>query len=319
MYSVGRPGAKVKLLHAMGRLAGSGGAVMTARCYQSEKGPRVQFASTRRTVVCILCGAAALLLMTATAAGRSGSGDLQEAPSVPQCEAVGQDVSHGDALLKVCRYAASLPQRMPNFTCEQKTSRFVNGQAADVITAKVTYADGRESYQDVRTNGHSVDDAALLKLGTWSTGQFESHIRAIFVSGNQTIWQFAGDDKVNGRPALIFQYEVAHQDVASWQLHMEGLSVAPPYRGELWVDEETAAPVRLNVAAMELPMSFPMRSAEVQISYGDVQFGDGTSFVLPVRSVVDSSATAGRQSRNVLQFQNCHKFRGTARMVPLLK
>lgn len=253
--------------------------------------------------------------MTPSSVGQSASDDPQEALPVPQCEAVSQNISHGDALLKVCEYAATLPQRMPNFTCEQKTSRFLNGQAADVITAKVTYADGRESYRDVRTNGRFVTDAALFKAGTWSTGQFESDIRAIFVGGNKTTWQFAGDDKIGGRPALLFQYEVAHQDVAAWQLHKGGRSVAPPYKGELWVDAETSAPLRLNVAATEVPMSFPIRSADVQISYGEVQFGDGTSFVLPVRSVVNSSATAGRESHNVLQFQNCHKFRATARMV----
>ena len=234
---------------------------------------------------------------------------------MPECEAVGADISHGDALFKVCEYAATLPQRIPNFSCEQTTSRFLNGQVVDVITARVTYVDGRESYQDIRTNKRSATNT-LPEIGTWSTGQFEADIRAVFVGGNKATWRFAGNDKIDGRPALIFTYEVAHQDVALWQLHMHGLTAAPPYKGELWIDPETSAPLRLNVAAAELPEGFPLRSAEVQISYSDVPFGDGTSFVLPVRSTVDSSATAGRQTHNVLEFQNCHKFRATARMVP---
>lgn len=295
---------------------------MTRPCHHPEEPPKIHVSAAQRILVCTILWVATFLLLTAPAPGQSTSAPPQEEASVPECEAVGQGISHGDALLKVCKYAATLPRRMPNFTCDQKTSRFLNGQAADVITAKVTYADGRETYQDIRTSGRSVadsslPDAALLEVGTWSTGQFESDIRAIFVGGNKIVWQFAGSDKIGARSALIFRYEVAHQDVALWQLHMGGLAAAPPYKGELWVDEATWAPIRLNVAATELPIDFPIRSAEVQISYAEAPFGDGTRFVLPVRSVVDSSATAGRQSHNVLQFQNCHKFRATARMLPL--
>jgi hypothetical protein len=44
-------------------------------------------------------------------------------------------------------------------------------------------------------------------------------------------------------------------------------------------------------------------------------FADGTSFVLPLKSEVNSSDHNGRRNRNVLEFRNCHKFRATARIV----
>lgn len=287
---------------------------MQGCCHHPEGSPNL--AVPRTTSLCIVGWLAALLLIATTAAAQSSSPHPPEAPSIPECETVGQDISHGDALLKVCEYAATLPQRIPNFSCEQKTSRFLNGHAADVVTARVTYTDGKESYQDIRTDKGPVTGAALPKVGTWSTGQFESDIRAIFIGGNKTIWHFAGDNNIDGRPALIFRYEIPRQDNPVWQLHMHRLSAAPPYKGELWIDDETFSPLRLDVSATDLPADFPIRSADVEISYGDVPFGDGTSFVLPVKSVVDSTATAGRQSHNVLEFQNCHKFRATARMVP---
>jgi hypothetical protein len=208
---------------------------------------------------------ATLLLIAATAAAQSARDLPLEEPSIPECENVGHGTSHGEALVKVCEYAATLPHRIPNFSCEQKTSRFLNGQAADIVTARVTYTDGKESYQDIRTSKGPVTDPALPKIGTWSTGQFESDIRAIFIGGNQTIWRFAGDDNVDGRPALIFHYEIPRQDTPLWQLHMQGLSAAPPYKGELWIDPETSAPLRLDVSATELPPDFPIRSAEIEM------------------------------------------------------
>ena len=288
-----------------------------ARCCSNPEG-RAEFrfsAVARGIFACTLHWMVLSLLLAVATAAQSSPAVPQGAPSIPECEPVGQQIPHGDALRGVCQYAATLPQRMPNFTCEQKTSRYINDQAADVITAKVTYSDGKESYRDIKSIGHPLNEAVLQKAGTWSTGQFESDVRAIFVGANKVTWQFAGEEKVGARSALVFQYQIAHQDEPLWQLHMNGLVAAPPYKGKLWIEEETAVPIRLDIAATELPIDFPLTSADVQIDYGDVQFGDGSSFVLPVKSVVNSSARAGRTSRNVLQFQDCHKFRATARIV----
>jgi hypothetical protein len=257
-----------------------------------------------------------ILLLALAAAAQPPSSMLAPTTSAPDvCESTGGNLPHADALRRVCEYAVSLPRQMPNFTCEQKTSRFVNGQAADVITSQVTYAGGRESYQNVKLDGHAVPDAALPQAGTWSTGQFESDVRALFDGSNTVDWQFVSKTEVDGRPALVFRYQVAHQDVPQWQLHANDKVVAPPYEGELWIDEGSAALLRLDVVATELPSDFPLSRAAVQINYGEVPFGDGASFRLPVMSVVNSTGTAGRQSRNVLSFHNCRKFRATSRIL----
>lgn len=284
--------------------------------YSSDPESRPEFRFwllTRRILAFTLPWIVLSLLSAVAAAAQSFPAGTQEA--LPKCEAVGQGIPHGEVLRGVCRYAATLPQRMPNFTCEQKASRYINDQPADVITAKVTYSNGSESYREIKSIGHPLSEAVLLKVGTWSTGQFESDVRAIFVGANKVSWQFVDSEKIGDHSALLFQYQVAHQDEPLWQLHMGGQVAAPPYQGKLWIDKETAAPVRLDITATELPVDFPLISADVRINYGDVPFGDGSSFVLPVSSVVSSTARAGRRSRNVLQFQDCHRFRATARIV----
>jgi len=259
---------------------------------------------------------AALVLSASLAAQPTSSGPQAAPAQASPCDSLSPDTPHSDALRKVCQYAVTLPQQMPNFTCQRTTSRYFDDQAADVVTAMVTYEDGKESYKDLRLNGRPVADAKSLNPGTWSTGQFGNDIRAIFDTGNKVTFQFVNESNITGRHAFSFQYRITHQDIPLWRLRVQERVIAPPYHGQLWIDEETGLLLRLQVVATQIPRTFPMLSASLQIDYGDVLFGDGTRFVLPLKSVVNNVDLYGRHSRNVLEFHNCHKFRGTARIVP---
>jgi hypothetical protein len=262
-------------------------------------------------------GTAVALLLTGPLAAQTSSSNAQNTPpSLSACESVPPDTPHSDALRKVCEYAVTIPQRMPNFTCEQKATRYLSGQPADVVTAMVTYEDGKESYRDIKSNGEAATDRKVLDSGTWSTGQFGAHLRSLFDTTNKVNFQFLHQDQIHGRRVLIFQYRIAHQDVPAWRLHVHGQVLAPPYHGQLLINEDSGQLFRLQVVATEIPPAFPLRSADLEIDYQDVSFGDGTSFVLPLQSVVNGSDHDGRNNSNVLEFRNCHKFRATSRIVP---
>jgi len=270
--------------------------------------------ATRRLIYCGIV--AALILLPSVLAAQSTQ--LADAPaptlSVGTCDVLAAGMSQGDALRKVCQYALTLSERMPNFTCDQRTSRYRGDHPSDIVTAVVTYEDGKESYREVRADGDLVTDVTWLQSHTWSTGQFGADVRGLFDSGNQVFFQLV--DSGAGTRAVTFRFEVAHQDVALWRLRADGQLTTPPYHGELRVDRKTGTLLRLNMVADDLPDDFPLHNANVQIDYEDVAFGDGTSFVLPIRSVVNAIDRGGRRNRNVLEFHNCHKFRATAHMMP---
>lgn len=230
------------------------------------------------------------------------------------CASVAPGKPHADALRKVCAYATALPTKVPNFTCEQRTARYQDGERSDVITAEVSYLDGKESYRDIKSNGLPVTDVAWLESHTWSTGQFEADIRGLFGSGNKV--DFVLDEAEGDRGTLAFHYEIQQQDVPFWQVRVWDKLAAPPYHGELRIDKKTGELRRLQVETTVFPADFPLRSANVLIDYRKVSFGDGTSFLLPQKTVVNASTRGGRTNRNVLEFHNCHKFRATARIVP---
>ena len=91
--------------------------------------------------------------------------------------------------------------------------------------------------------------------------------------------------------------------------------LAPPYGGELWVDQKNGDLLRFQSTAEEIPPTFPMQSADLLTDYDDVSFGDGTAFVLPVTATVATRFRDEEATRNVVQFRNCQKFRAKTHIV----
>jgi hypothetical protein len=85
------------------------------------------------------------------------------------CKWLPSDISHSEALHGVCEYAISLPQKMPNFICDQETSRYWGDSKVprDLITALVRYEDGTESYAEIKLNGKPAPRAISEAPGQW--------------------------------------------------------------------------------------------------------------------------------------------------------
>jgi VWFA-related protein len=227
------------------------------------------------------------------------------------------DIAHSDALRGVCEYAMSLPQRMPNFICDQQTSRYRGDSKVprDLITALVRYEDGNESYTEVKLNGKAAPSAISNSPGQWSTGEFGSNLRAIFDRHNQAVFEFSGANTLNGHAAWVFTYQIVKQNDPLWRLRTEDRVIAPPYGGELWVDQKTGDLLRFRSVATDIPKDFPTQRADLQTDYENVAFADGSSFPLPVAATIATRQQGEELRRNVLEFRNCHKFRAKTRML----
>lgn len=233
------------------------------------------------------------------------------------CSWLPSDVAHADALRAACEYAITLPQKMPNFICEQNVARYrANSRApVDLISASVRYEDGHESYSDVKVNGKSSSGEADRELGLRSTGEFASDLRAIFNRPNHAQFKFSGERNLSDRVGWVFTYQIADQKQPLWMLQAPGQTLSPPYSGELWIDEKDGTVLRFRSVAQDLPPNFPMKSVELEIDYEKILFADGTDFVLPVDYTLANVFAGQDPSRNVVQFRNCHKFRAKAFMI----
>jgi len=249
----------------------------------------------------------------ATAPLASETGEIGVRP----CVWLPDNIPHSDKLLAICEYALSLTERMPNFICNQEASRFHGKNAVpfDQITALVRYEDGKESFEEIQLNGKPAPDATTQTPGLWSTGQFGSNLRSIFDPWNQPLFTFDKEGTLEDRQAWIFRYRIAKQNDPLWRLHGENGVLAPPYQGELWVDQATGNLLRFTSVATDIPHSFSMASAELRIDYSKVPFADGSSFVLPEDFTLTTAVRGEEATRNVVQFRSCHKFRAKAQMV----
>jgi VWFA-related protein len=234
------------------------------------------------------------------------------------CVWLPDNIAHVDSVRGVCQYALELPQTMPNFICDQETSRYrgKNKVPFDLLTALIRYQDGKESYTEIKLNGRPAPAALTNSPGLWSTGQFGANLRNIFDPWNLAIFEFSKENKLGDRDVWVFSYHIARQFDPLWRLHAEGnATLAPAYRGELWIDQKTGALLRFTSVAEDIPPAFPMAAASLEIDYSKVGFADGSTFLLPSEFTVNTTYHREESTRNVVQFRNCHKFRAKTQIV----
>jgi len=68
-----------------------------------------------------------------------------------------------------------------------------------------------------------------------------------------------------------------------------------------------------------MPNWFPITRAKTVIDYADVPLGDGSTFILPSKSEVEtcSGAEGSECAHNVVRFRNWHKFRAKTRILSM--
>jgi VWFA-related protein len=234
------------------------------------------------------------------------------------CAWLPNDIPHAVALRGACEYAIGMSRQMPNLICDEAASRYRGNDrvATDLITTSLRYEDGNETYSALTVNGKPAPDAITQSPGLWSKGEFASNnLRSLFDPRNQARFDFSRDTTFDRHPVWIFTYQVAQQNDPLWRLHQGDQSVAPPYAGEVWIDQQTGAVLHFRATANDIPDSFPMAGAEEQLGYQSVAFEDGSSLVLPTDFTVSTTYRGDVATRNVVRLTNCHKFRAKARML----
>lgn len=238
-------------------------------------------------------------------------------PGANSCAWLPKDIRHAESLRRVCEYAETQHEYMPNFMCEQETARYIDHHRVptDFITATIRYVDGEESYRNLTRNGRPLPDAMWNTAGLWSSGQLEGNLRSLFDPSNRAAFAFAGESKIGNHLAWLFTYRIKLQYEPLWQLRGDDQMAAPPYEGELWVDQKSGIVLRFRSTAVSLPAEFPIRAAQIVTDFDNVVFPDNTRLVLPVESTTTTRYRDEPPTRNIVEFRDCRRFRATTRMI----
>lgn len=184
--------------------------------------------------------------------------------------------------------ASEHTQALPDFFCEQITSRYtsdnrlVEWRLQDRVTADVSYLNGKESYENIQLNGRKLRRGSPDRSGTWSTGEFGTLQRDILSTATAARFVQRGMETIAGRPAYVFDYTVERPN-SHWRVTFENSTLYPAYQGSIWFDEETLRVVRIEMQARQIPASYPMDKMEMTLDYGWFRIG-GADFLLPARA-----------------------------------
>ena len=94
--------------------------------------------------------------------------------------------SPDDFIEKVRETAFNFSESLPNYICQQMTTRYQSEtrtpswNAKDVVSAEVVYDNGKESYRNIKINNKLVNKPMEEIPGGWSRGEFGSTLRDLF-------------------------------------------------------------------------------------------------------------------------------------------
>ena len=239
---------------------------------------------------------------TAVAASSAPSVRIEEPMEDPQ-------------IAKARQAAAEFTSTLPNYVVRQHTTRYwsdtakVDWRPLDVLSLAVVYENGKESYRNIRLNNKLVSKSLEELGGTVSQGEFGTTLADLLSSSTQAEFRRRGSSSIAGRPAWRFDFQVPLSS-SHWTIRVGSQSIRPAYKGAIWVDQETARVLRIEMQAQQLPGDYPLDISEWVVEYGMVKLGS-REFLVPVKAEVLACWRGSAQcSRNVTEFRNYRRFTG---------
>ena len=206
----------------------------------------------------------------------------------------------------VFRFSKSLP----DFLCEQVTSRFVSShdppvwELQDTVTAEVMYLDGKESYRDIQRDGKRADPE---RTGAWSSGEFGTLMLSLFHPDTRAEFTDRGQVELDGAAARRYDYQVARK-TSHWRVTYGIHSTVTAYEGSVWIDPETLRVKRIEMRARRLPLNFGLDRIETTVTYGDVEIGDKDYVLITRAENVACRRGLPLCTRNEIEFRGYRKF-----------
>lgn len=246
-------------------------------------------------------------------------------------------------LSKAVQYVANTMPRLPDFYATRVTTHFENNPSqpitsvegqpvglrpAGAFTRIVTYRDGKEiPYESV---GRQNQESPLVLT---TSGEFGPILIVVVGDALHGKVKWLRWEQGAGGLVAVFSYAVPQSDshfVVGVAVRSESQGILPAYHGEITIDPETGAILRLSqIADMAAPHD-EMR-AEIAVDYGPVTIS-GRRYICPIRGVAFSqfpdpigrsfNASPAVRSMwpiktelNDVAFTNYHEFGSEARIV----
>lgn len=203
--------------------------------------------------------------------------------------------------------------RLPNYTCTEQIQRrrlhedgCENCETRDRVRLEVVVVGGRERFAwpgAAQFGDRELTD--LVGYGAVMIGDFSGFAKGVFLSDGP-VFRAAGENRVGGRRALRYDFEVAASH-SGFHLRDNDAEAVVGYRGSLWADPSTWDLVRLEVEPLDIPAAVPVVRTHMTTDYARVPIG-GSEFLLPRSTDLTIEARSGLWSRNRTRYVGCREY-----------
>lgn len=230
--------------------------------------------------------------------------------------ALGQSLEQED-ILRLARAKQRVREHLrqaPNYTCVQTVERFQRPREStrdaliDVLRLEVAFVSGREMYAWPGSGAFNSEDVLdLVNTGSFSTGSFVLHARALFLS-DEALFRSRGRETIDGVPAFRYTYDVPQfRSGYSLRNPRRGLSSRVGYHGSVWLREDTLELMRIDIEADLIPPETGILKAGERLDYQLVRVG-ARDALLPLHSQVHLLDEEGYTSTNQTRLTRCREY-----------
>jgi hypothetical protein len=221
--------------------------------------------------------------------------------------------------VKAARHVAmEYSKVLPDFLCTETIKRlWVNGGSTrlrDTITVEVSFRRQKDQYAISQVNGRPAANSDFASIGGMvSSGEFGANMVRVFDS--DTKFRFEKWTTYKNTPAAVYSYQI-HASEAHYQLmYMDGdhrlLTASVGLRGEIVIDRETSAVLRIQYLSYEVPSWFRMQTSST-VEYDWARLND-QDYLLPSAAAIETKRYE-QDSRNEVEFHSYRKFSSDSRL-----
>ena len=205
-----------------------------------------------------------------------------------------------------------------NYTCVETIDRSDRKKQQepfhhlDTLHLEVAVAHGNELYAWPGARRFEEGNLAeFVGAGMVSTGNFQSAIKNVLIDNVSEI-KFHGEEEILGHRALRWDYTIPY-NLSAWTVHIGGRGGRVSEGGSFWADVATLQLLRLQFGARDIPPDLPVASITNSIDYARVEVRS-KDLLLPQTVELMVTDLKGAETRNRIEFSQCHEFAAAANL-----
>jgi hypothetical protein len=200
--------------------------------------------------------------------------------------------------------------QLPHYTCHEVINRMLRHGSTwnrvDQVELEVAVIGREELFArpgENRFEERSID--RLVPNGTVGNGAFGTHVDALFLE-DSAAFSFAGTGKKDGHKTVRYDFSVPLEK-SKFLVKHSGIQGIVPYEGSVWFDSETLDLVRVDLNVKHIDPRIGVRAIQEIMHYKTMQIGN-SKVVLPHKSELGATDTAGNYSLNLVELQSCREY-----------